>query len=67
MKLNSIVRRVVMTRTEFMDEVVKTYFSNDCKVKEAIDITVKRLGISNTQFIEWFGRDRSEQKNIRGR
>lgn len=56
-----------MTRSEFMNEVVKTYFSKDCRVKEAIDITIKRLGISNTQFIEWFGRDRSEQKNIRVR
>lgn len=51
-----------MTRSEFMDEVVKTYFSNDCKVKEAIDITVKNLKISNTQFIEWFGKERNYGK-----
>lgn len=51
-----------MTKSEFMDEVVKTYYAKNCTVAEAIDIAQINLGISDTQLQNWFRGYRSEHK-----
>jgi hypothetical protein len=48
-----------MTRPEFMDEVLNTYFSNNCTVSESIDITANKLGISDLELEEWFRKGRN--------
>jgi hypothetical protein len=42
-----------------MNEVVKTYFTENCTIPEAIDSTQKHLGISDIQRENWFGRDKN--------
>lgn len=57
-----------MKKSEFMDEVVRTYYNNDYTVSEAIDITAKQLGISDLELQNWFrGNGNAEEMVSKGR
>ncbi|AKN32408.1 hypothetical protein Ccar_16695 [Clostridium carboxidivorans P7] len=57
-----------MKKSEFMDEVVRTYYNNDCTVSEAIDITAKQLGISDLELQNWFrGNGNADEVGPKGR
>lgn len=50
-----------MTRQDFMNKVIEIYFRDNCNTSEALDKAEEELCITNSQFIEWFGKGRERK------
>lgn len=61
-KIGCFSWRDKVTRKDFMNKVIEIYFRDACTTAEAIDKAEKEMHISNSQFLEWFGKGKDTVK-----